>query len=230
MSVRSRPHRNLIKLIVILGIVTGAVGALYAPILSTQIADDIEARFRGQVSINQAGLSIIGPRLTLRGVIIDNPDGFTRSQAIEIQKVVIELDGYGDEPVHIRTITFDGVTAYPEFRDARDNLGETQRKLAVRNRMMPQGIWAKPAVIDVIQIRNAKLETDEHILQLEDKNLDPVGSISRPVMLDTAMVKVLVDMIQEERGALPRMTLEGLRKKAMNVIDALGDKLEQMSQ
>src|SRR5688572_12606494 len=100
MSVRpQKPHAILIKLAVITALVVALVAIIYGPIVAANMSDAITTRFNGKIAINRASYSIFGPRLTLRGVIIDNPPGYSRSQAMEIKTVTVNFDGFGHDPM-----------------------------------------------------------------------------------------------------------------------------------
>lgn len=75
------------------------------------------------VSVDKADLSIMGGKLTLQNLLINNPPGYEHDKLLELKdaKIVVDIKSLLSDVVHIREIKLDGVDVVLEQRGISGN-------------------------------------------------------------------------------------------------------------
>lgn len=176
---------------------------------------------------NEFGLNIVvddvhigfGPKLVLTDVHIKQPQGYGEGDALFARKVIVDVDGYGRDPLIIRSIDIESLESFPMFVNGVDNFTVLQNIVNARYTPPVNGHWVTPTVMQNAQLRDVKVHINGGVGQLVDRNAQPMGTLAQPLPLKKIVGQLLYNVIDYQKNGLPHATVQDLKSKAKSIID-----------
>jgi len=188
------------------------------------------------VSVGDVDLSIVGGKIGIEKLVINNPPGYQYQRLLELEKAEIEVDVKSllGDVVNIRQISLDGMNVVLEQRGiSSNNLQDVIGSIGAKNKKESQ-LSGRKLHIDNLEISNvtvkAKLlpvpgKKDTVVLKLAPIRMTDLGSDNR---LDAAAlsVKILLavakGVAEQGAGVLPG-ELTGAMKSTLDKTIKLGE-------
>ncbi len=176
------------------------------------------------VALSDADLSLLGGKVTLRNLQIDNPPGYQHDKLLNLNEasVEVQIGSLLSDTVRIRQIRLDGVDLVLEQKGLGSNLQDLIDNLPKSDEPKKEQPAGKSLVIDVLEIRNVTIEAkllpipgkaDTVPLKLSTIRLTDLG---RDGTMDTAALtgKILVaiagGVVEQGSGLLPKDLVRGM--------------------
>jgi hypothetical protein len=247
----------LIVIVVFVLLIAG--GALYlvsnaGDLIRTQIEQQGSKYLGTQVSVFSVDLALTEGRLTINDIDVENPAGFSKSDAFSIEMITLDLGEVLKEPYTVQTVTLHA----PEVLYEVDAKGQGNL-LVLKNNLManlpkskvpqePAKAGANPLVIvDDVSISKVRLKLNFEQLQTGDLNIEKkvyevtlptfsAGSIGKPNgipadQVGAAIANAMLDNIiaQAKVEAKKRIEEEAKRKLKEKVDEEKEKLLEKAS-
>jgi len=186
------------------------------------------------VSIDEVDLSIMGGKLGIKNLSINNPAGYQHDKLLELKDGEIQVDVRSllSDVVNIREIKLDGVNLVLEQRGLSNNLQDVIKTISARSKA--KGEPARPGKklhIDNLEITNVVVKVkllpvpgkmDTIRLKLSPIKMTDLGSDNK---LDTAVLsgKILLaiadGITRQGVGVLPKEILDPMKKTLETTLD-----------
>ena len=202
---------RIILLIVLLIVLLLIVGFnLFAnSLLKTAIETAATSALKVKVSLGSINLSILGGKISLENLLIDNPQGYQNPRLLELKKASVSVDikSLLSDTVKIKEIIFDGVNLTMEQRGISSNnlqdvinaLPSGAKQAAGQQQQQPGG---KKLVINNLEISNVAVKV----------KLLPV-----PGKSDTVTLK-LAPIVMKDLGTDSKMDIAMLSGRILTAI------------
>ncbi|MHC4174423.1 MAG: DUF748 domain-containing protein [Planctomycetota bacterium] len=187
------------------------------------------------VSVDKADLSIMGGKLALQNLLINNPPGYEHDKLLELKdaKIAVDIKSLLSDVVHIREIKLDGVDVVLEQRSiSANNLHDVIK--AIPSGPEVQGgseAAGKKLHIDNLEISNVTVKikllpvigkADTVTLKLSPIKMTNLGSDNK---LDTAalsgkiLLAIATGVAKQGVGVLPKEMVDTMKSTLSETID-----------
>ena len=186
------------------------------------------------VSIDEVELSIMGGKLGIKNLSINNPTGYQHEKLLELKdgKIQVEVRSLLSDVVNIREIKLDGVNLVLEQKGLSNNLQDIIKTISARSKAKdePKKV-GKKLHIDNLEITNVEVKVkllpvpgkiDTISLKLSPIKMTDLGSDNK---LDTAaltgkILLALADGVAKQGiGVLPKEILDPMKKTLETTLD-----------
>jgi len=199
----------LVVLLIVLLLIVGF--NLFAnSLLKTAIETAATSALKVKVSLGSINLSVLGGKISLENLLIDNPQGYQNPRLLELKKASVSVDikSLLSDTVRIKEIMFDGVNLTMEQRGISGNnlqdvinaLPSGEAKAAPQQQPQPSG--GKKLVVNNLEISNVAVKV----------KLLPV-----PGKSDTVTMK-LAPIVMKDLGTDSKMDIAMLSGKVLTAI------------
>jgi hypothetical protein len=186
------------------------------------------------VSIDEVDLSIMGGKLGIENLSINNPAGYQHEKLLELKdgEIQVEVRSLLSDVVKIREIKLDGVKLVLEQKGLTNNLQEIIKTVSARSKAKDESKEAgKKLHIDNLEITNVEVKVkllpvpgkiDTIGLKLSPIKMTDLGSDNK---LDTAALtgKILLALAdgvaRQGVGVLPKEILDPMKKTLEATLD-----------
>lgn len=187
-----------------------------------------------RVSVDNADLSIIGGKLALQNLLINNPPGYEHDKLLELKdaKIAVDIRSLLSDVVHIREIKLDGADVVLEQRGiSGNNLQDVIKSIPSGTEAEGGPGAGKKLHIDNLEISNVVVKVkllpvpgtaDTVTLKLSPIRMTNLGSDNK---LDTAVLsgKILLaiatGVAEQGVGVLPREMVDAMGSTLGKTID-----------
>ncbi|MCK4998022.1 MAG: hypothetical protein KAS23_00755 [Anaerohalosphaera sp.] len=167
------------------------------------------AAMKVNVALDGASLNIFGGSMSLKGLVIDNPEGYENRHLLELENaaVDVELGSLLGDTINIEKVFVDGMTFVIEQKGLTNNLKEIMNNLP-----KSEGGEEEPADKDQGEGKNLKIS------DLELKNISvKVKLIPLPGQADTVTIK-LDPIVMKDLGTEDKMSFATLTGKILTAV------------
>jgi len=187
-----------------------------------------------RVSVDDAKLSIMGGKLALQNLLIDNPPGYEHDKLLELKdaKIAVDIRSLLSDAVHIREIKLDGADVVLEQRGiSGNNLHDVIKAIPSGPEAEGPEAAGKKLHIDNLEISNITVnvkllpvpgKADTVTLKLSPIKMTNLGSDNK---LDTAVLSgeillaIASGVAKEGVGVLPKEMVDAMGSTLVKTID-----------
>lgn len=244
----------LIIILVIVGLIAGGAWYLFGNagnFIKEQIEKQGSSYLGTKVSVFNVDLSFSDARLTISDIDVENPTGFSNSDAFSIETIVVDLGQVSSEPYVVQEVSLSA----PEILYEVDASGNGNLLALKENltRNLPKGeeptetqeSGANPLVIvENVTISKVRLKLNFEQLETGDLEIEQkayevelptfsAGSVGKPNGLPADQVggeivsKMLDNIIAQAKEEAKKRAREALKEKAKEKLDEEKKKLEE---
>lgn len=198
---------------------------------------------RTDVEISRIAIGFSDKSITVRGVRIRNPEGFTVQNALVIGKIRIAADALTSDTITFNEVAVEGLEVTYELAGAKTNLGALQGSLKRPAQSAPQekAAPAKDVVIKKLEITKGQLIPAISVagkgasapLSLPDIRMTNVGGKDRALSASRAINLVLSEIISTaartaSKEGLLKGTAETVKSATQGAATKAGDKVKMI--
>lgn len=191
------------------------------------------------VDVAEAEVSITDGRAAIRGLVIENPPGFTGPPAFRLNDIGMTLntDQLSSEIISLREVTIDGASVAALVKGRESNLQKLMDHLNAQ-----LGPEQEPAaeesevklIIDKLDFTNAAASVDSDVLgqaevSIPDVHLTDIGRASNGATIAEVLKQVLEPVVRSVTRALLEqgVDLEGVRERVQGERERLEESLRE---
>ena len=207
------------------------VAAILIPKITVQkIPAYIHDNISASITVGHADIGFFPPAIYLHDVRFKNPPGFTEGDALRIGRMVAHLDGFWTSPLVIRSITAQDISGTAEMVNEVDNFTPLLQDVMSRTAPPREGWASKPAIVETVMIRDARLKNPDGSIGVElgNANLGSIGSAAAPVTVHEAMRDSFKAVLAYEQGGIIKIMAKGVGDKMQEKWEGVKDALRQL--
>lgn len=187
------------------------------------------------VSVADVDLSIVGGRVGLQNLIINNPPGYQHDRLLELKSAKIEVDVWSllSDTVKIKEIKLDGANVVLEQKGLSNNIKDVMKSIPEKDKQ-PAEPSGKKLHVDNLEITNTTVnvkllpisgKADTLTLKLAPIKMTDIGGDNK---LNTAALsgKVLLAIVkgiaEQGTGVLPKEMIGSLASELKRIGDLTG--------
>lgn len=223
----ARSTGNLFKILAVILIIIAGIALFFFLTLQNRIPEMLQREFGLSVAIADTHVSLSGPKLVLSDVRVHQPVGYGPGDALVIERVVVSFDGFGRNPVVINSIGAEGIKGNAVYTNSVDSFSALQQQIEARYTPATDGFWARPSIIEAVQVRNSSLTSNGITVALPDRNSNPIGTTANMPPLKQAVAIALIKILESQRMGLNPLAAEELKNTTTRVIQKLGEKFRE---
>jgi len=192
------------------------------------------------VSVGDVDLSIMGGRVGLQNLIINNPQGYQYDRLLELKSAKIDVDVWSllSDTVKIREIKLDGANVVLEQRGFSNNIKDVIKAIPAKQEQ-PAEPSGKKLHIDNLEITNTTVnvkllpipgKADTLTLKLAPIKMTDLGGDNKlnTAALSSKILLAITEGIAEQgAGLLPKEMIGSLTSELKRVGDLTGDLVGQ---
>jgi len=192
------------------------------------------------VSVGDVDLSIMGGKLSLQNLVINNPPDYQHKKLLELKDAKIEVDVWSllSDTVKIKEIKLDGANVVLEQKGISNNIQDVMKSIPAKDKQ-PAEPSGKKLHIDNLEITNTMVKVkllpipgkaDTLTLKLAPIKMTDIGGDNK---LNTAALsgKVLLAIVkgiaEQGTGVLPKEMVDSLASEIKRVGALTGFLLEE---
>ncbi len=210
------------RLLIILGMLVFIAAAGYLVVttgLNSVAATNIKAvgseATQTPVEVEDVEISVFSGKGEIRGLVIENPDGFNTGYAFELGSIAIHLDvgSLRQDVIVIHEISIDGARLIAEQKIRRNNLRQILGNLQEYAETGEETEWPN-LVIEQLHFTNAQVTlhaplVSEKTFDIPDIHASDIGRPSVGVSVPEAPLRILEPIITEVLKVISRRALGG---------------------
>jgi hypothetical protein len=226
------PMKKPVKILVIvlavimalLAALVVGIGAFGGSLVKKAVVMAGSSALKVPVTLSDADLSILGGKVAMRGLEIDNPPGYQHDKLLKLKEgfVEVQVGSLLSDTVRIRQIRLDGMDLVLEQKGLSSNLQDLIHNLPKSDVPKDKEPAGKKLWIDVLEIRNVKVEAkllpipgkaDTIPLKLSTIRMTDLG---RDGTMDTAaltgriLLAIAGGIVEQGSGLLPKDLIGGM--------------------
>jgi len=223
-----KPVRILvIVLAVIVGLVVALVvgiGAFGGGLVKKSVEVAGSGALKVPVVLSGADLSILGGKVALQGLQIDNPPGYQHEKLLKLKDTSVEVNvgSLLSDTVQVRQITLDGMDLVLEQKGLGSNLQDIINNLPKSDESKGKEAAGKKLQIDILEIRNVKVEAK--LLPIPGKadtvpiklstirmtDLGKDGTLDTAVLTGKILMAIAGGIVEQGADLLPKDLIGGM--------------------
>ena len=191
------------------------------------------------VEVSDVDLSVLGGSLGIKGLVINNPQGYQHKKLLELNRAKVKVDvaSLMSDEIHIKQITLDGMTLVIEQKGLTNNLKEIIDGLGRQDKPKTeepekQG-KARQLIVDDLKITNVTVKVkmlpvpgrqDTFEMKLNPIEMKALGSDSKldVAMLSSKILQAIAGGVAEQGvGILPDEVISPI-KSGLKEVTQLG--------
>jgi hypothetical protein len=218
-------------LVIVLAVIVGllvalvvGIGAFGGSLVRKAVEVAGSSALKVPVALSDADLSILGGRVALRGLQIDNPPGYQHDKLLKLKDTSVEVHvgSLLSDTVRIRQILLDGVDLVLEQKGLGSNLQDLIHNLPKSDEPKRKESSGKKLRIDVLEIRNVTVEAkllpvpgkaDTVPLKLSTirmTDLGKDGTLDAAGLTGKILVAIAGGIMEQGSGLLPKDLVGGM--------------------
>jgi hypothetical protein len=200
------------------------IGAFGGSLVKKAVVMAGSSALKVPVALSDADLSILGGRVALRGLQIDNPPGYQHDKLLKLKEASVEVNigSLLSDTVRIRQISLDGVDLVLEQKGQGSNLQDLIHNLPKSEGPKGKEPAGKKLRIDVLEIRNVTVEAklipipgkaDTVPLKLSTirmTDLGKDGTLDAAALTGKILVAIAGGIVEQGTGLLPKDLVGGM--------------------
>jgi hypothetical protein len=198
------------------------------------------------VSIAGMDISLQEMKVTVSGITVNNPKGFSGDKAIKVQSVAIALDQVSKELITFKAIDVVGTEINLEVTQKGTNLTQIQKNAAANTAKKPANPDAKPINVSIKKFVLDKAKLTPSITLLSKQAINPVtlpkitatnvGSSKGGIPANDAIAQITKEIIKvaskeaNQAGFLQGLSTDALKDMGQQQIDAVKGQVQDQIQ
>ena len=209
------------RMLIIVGVLVFIAAAGYLVLttgLNSAVASGIKSvgsdATETPVDVEEVEISVFSGRGEIRGLVIDNPDGFNTDYAFELGRITIHLDiaSVRRDVIVIHEISIDGARLIAEQKLRQNNLHQILNSLQEYADTGEESEWPSNLVIEQLHFTNAQVTLhapliSEKTFDIPDVHVSDIGRASVGVSVPEAPLRILEPLIAEVLKVVSRRAL-----------------------
>ncbi len=192
------------------------------------------------VSVGDVDLSIMGGRVGLQNLIINNPQGYQYDRLLELKSAKIDVDVWSllSDTVKIREIKLDGANVVLEQKGFSNNINDVIKAIPTKEEQ-PSEPSGKKLHIDNLEITNTTVnvkllpipgKADTLTLKLAPIKMTDLGGdnkLNTAALSSKILLAITKGIAEQGAGLLPKEMIGSLTSELKRVGDLTGDLVGQ---
>jgi len=188
-----------------------------------------------EVSVGDVDLSIMGGRVGLQNLIINNPQGYQHDRLLELKSAKIEVDVWSllSDTVKIKEIKLDGANVVLEQKGFSNNIKDVIKSIPAKQEQ-PAEPSGKKLHIDNLEITNTTVnvkllpipgKADTLTLKLAPIKMTDLGGdnkLNTAALSSKIMLAITEGIAEQGAGLLPKEMIGSLTSELKRVGDLTG--------
>jgi len=232
---------GILFVIIVLVIVAVALVHLFGnQALKTGIETAATKTLNVAVTVSDVDLSILGGKLSLQNLVINNPPNYQHTKLLELKdaKIAVNIKSLLSDEVKIREIRLDGANVFLEQKGLSNNINEVIKAIPSKDKQ-PSEPSGKKLHIDNLEITNITVnvkllpipgKADTLTLKLAPIKMTNLGSdnkLNTAALSSKIMLAITTGIAEQGAGVLPKEIVGSLASELKRVGDLTGTLLGQ---